>query len=77
MVESSVNLMTRDRPARLGAAPATDRPCNQQKIPGSDLLERMIARIEREFGGFASPAFASGRLAQPMGPAKSLDPSCG
>ena len=43
MVESSVNLMTRDRPVRLGAAPATDPPLSPQKIPGSDLLERTIS----------------------------------
>ncbi len=61
MVESSVNLMTRNRPVRPGTAPATDRPFNPEKIRGSELLEHTIARIEREFGGFAPPPLASGR----------------
>ncbi len=77
MVESSVNSMTRNRPMRPGAAPATDRPFNPQNIPGSELLELTIARIEREFGGFASPPLASGRSAQPIGPAKPHHPSYG
>ncbi len=77
MVESSVDLMMRDQPVRLGAAPATDPPFNMQKIPGSELLERTVARIEREFGGFTSPPLASGRSAQPIRPAKPHDPSYG
>jgi len=77
VVESSVNLMTRNRPVRPGTAPATDRPFNAQKIPGCELLEHTIARLEREFGGFASRPLASGRSAQPIGPAKPHHPSYG
>jgi hypothetical protein len=75
MVESPVNLMTRNRPVRPGAAPGTDRPFNLQDIPGSELLEHTIARIEREFGGFASLPLASGHSAQPIGPAEPHHPS--
>jgi hypothetical protein len=78
MVESSVNLMTRNRPVRPGTAPATDRRFNPQKIPGSELLEHTIARIEREFGGFVSRPLTSERSAQPIGPAtKPHHPSYG
>lgn len=55
-----IQSMTADPLAKPGAAPATDRPC---KSAGSELLERTIARIDREFGGFASPPLVSGARA--------------
>jgi hypothetical protein len=69
VVESSVNLMTRNPPMRPGAVPATDRPLDPRKIPGSELLERTIARIQREFGGFVSRPLTSERSAQTVGTA--------
>jgi hypothetical protein len=64
VVESSVSLMASNQPLRPGTTPATDRPFNPETIPGCELLERTIARIETEFGGFGSPPSASRRLAQ-------------
>ncbi len=76
MFESSLSLMTTNRPVRPGTAPATDRPFNPQDVPRSGLLEHTIALIEREFRGL-SPALASGRSPETAGPAKPHRPSDG